>query len=303
MSLTAPQPQVSSSSPLSPHSQEAETSSFYVASSIVESAVESYENGEPEKALRLFATALKTQRLTLGDIDLCVSHTLGNIGAVYLSLGWYDDALQVLEESLNIKAKLRADPTSNLPKGCEHVDLYEILNNLGSAAFLKGDYISAMSYFQECLKDITNGEVPRSTENIANALYNIGHVHCILNEFEDALIAMNESLQLIRSAFGYEDIRAAETMEKIGAIQMSQNQMDDALDSFVEALRITKMGLGSDHVDCAPSLYNVGLIYEVRNETRRAMDSFQAAMEIYKNNGIENASVDRIRQRMMQLKV
>lgn len=267
--------------------------------------MESYEQGEPEKALKLFATALKTQRLTLGNIDLCVAHTLGNIGSVYLSMGWYDDASQVLAESLNIRLKLRDDPSTrtNLPKGSEHIDLYETLNNLGSVEFLRGDYIKAMSYFHDCLKEITTVEIPGSTEMIANTLYNIGHVHCVLCEFEDGLIAMNESLQLTQSVFGHEDIRAAETIEKIGAIHMHKNKLDDALSSFVEALRITKMGLGSEHVDCAPSLYNVGLVYELRNEPRRAMDSYKAALEIYGKNEVENADADRIRQRMMQLKV
>jgi len=291
------------SSPRSIGDQAIDTSSFYVATSIVESAVDAFEQGEPEKALKLFATALKTQRLTLGDFDLCVAHTLGNIGSVYINMGWYEDASQVLTESLNIRLKLRSTPGSNLPKGCEHVYLYETLINLGSVEFLKGDYIMAMSYFQDCLKEITTGETSGSTEMIANTLYNIGHVHCVLCEFEDGMIAMNESLQLTQSTFGHEDIKAAEIIEKIGCIHMHQNKFDDALSSFIEALRITKMGLGSEHVDCAPSLYNVGLVYELRKETRRAMDSYKAAISIYEKNKVENSDVDRIRQRMMQLPI
>ena len=280
-----------------------EPSSFYVANSIVESAIECYEDGEKEQALRLLATALKTQRLTLGDSDLCVAHTLGNIGSVYLSLGWLDDAEQVLQECLNIKSKLRADPTLILPKGCDNVAMYDTLNNLGSVFFLKGDYYNAMSVFQECLQEITAGEVPGTTSDIANTLYNIGHVHCVLNEFEDALIAMNESLQLIQDTFGHEDIKAAETLEKIGAIHLDQHRFDDALNAFVEALRITKMTLGSEHVDCAPSLYHVGLVYERKHEARRAMESYRAALDIFQKNGVQNESVERIRQRMMHIKV
>ncbi len=302
MSLHVPSARQLTASPHSIGEQTADASSFYVATAIVESAVDSFEQGEPEKALKLFATALKTQRLTLGDIDLCVAHTLGNIGSVYLNLGWYDDASQVLEESLNIRLNLR-DDRSNLPQGCEDIDLYDTLNNLGSVEFLRGDYIKAMSYFQDCLKEITAGEVPGSTDMIASTLYNIGHIHSVLCEYEDGLIAMQESLQLTQSVFGHEDIIAAEIIEKIGAIHMHQNNLDDALSSFVESLRITKMGLGSAHVDCAPSLYNVGLVYDLKNESRRAMDSYKAALEIYGKNQVENADVDRIRQRMMQLKV
>ena len=280
-----------------------ESSSFYVASSIVESALQTYEDGDKEKALRLLATALKTQRLTLGDSDLCVAHTLGNIGSIYISLGWLDDAEQVLQECLNIKSKLRADPTNDLVKGYDHVEMYDTLSNLGSICFLKGDYYNAMSCYQDCLKEITAGDVAGTASDIANTLYNIGHVHCVLNEYEDALIAMNESLQLIQSTFGHEDVRAAETWDKIGAIQLAENNFDDAMSAFVEALRITKMTLGSDHVDCAPALYHVGLVYEKRHEARRAMESYRAALDIFQKHRIQNKSVEKIRQRMMQLKV
>lgn len=277
-----------------------EVSSFYVANSIVEKAVHSYDLGDHEQSLKLFATALKTQRLTLGDNDLCVAHTLGNIGAVYITLGWYDDALQVLQECLKIKTRLRYDTTLKLPKGYENIDLYDTLSNLGNASFLKGDYYSAMSHFQECLREITSGPIPGNPSDIADVLYNVGNVHCVLNEFEDALLAMNESLQLIQSSVGDEDIRCAEILEKIGAIQLHHRNLDDALVSFVESLRITKITLGSQHVDCAVSLYHVGLVYEAKGETTRAMESFRAALEIFRQNGVENHHVDKVRQRLIR---
>ena len=277
--------------------------SFYVANSIVESAIQKYESGEREQALKSLATALKTQRLTLGDSDLVVAHTLGNIGAVYLSLGWLDDAQQVLEECMNIKSRIRADPTNVLPKGCSHVPMFDTLNNLGSTCFLKGDYYNAMSYYQDCLKEITTGDIAGTTEQIADTLYNIGHVHVVLDEFEDALIALNESLQLTKDTYGHEDARVAEVLEKIGAVHLEQSQFDDALTAFVESLRVSKVSLGSTHEDSAISLYNVGLVYERKHETRRAMESYRAALEIFKINGIENESVERVRERMMHLKI
>uniref|UniRef100_A0A7S3V7N0 MalT-like TPR region domain-containing protein n=1 Tax=Chaetoceros debilis TaxID=122233 RepID=A0A7S3V7N0_9STRA len=284
--------------------EKTDISSFYVSNSIVENALNSYYEGQGEKALKLLATALKTQRLTLGDADICVAHTLGNIGAVYVSMGWYEEAIEVLEESLAINTKLRNDPSIKLPKGCEQINLYENLNNLGSASFLAGDYLNAMSYYQECLKDLTGGEIPGTASEIANTLFNIGNCHAVHeNELDDALVAMVESLELIQANFGPEDTRCAETLERIGAIYMKKNQLEEAMNAFVEVLRITKMTLGSEHVDCAPSLYNVGLIYERKRENRRAMDSFKAAMEIYESNGVKDESIDRVRQHMMHLKI
>ncbi len=279
---------------------------FYVGSQLVDNAVQSYFAGEYDKALKSFATALKTQQLTLGEVDIVVAHTLGNISCVYIAMGMLDEAMQVLQECLSIKMKLRSDPNARLPPGCEAVMMTDTLNNLGSTSFLRGDFYDAMSCYQSCLQELTEGPIPGSKKEIANVLYNIGNVHCLLNEYDDALMAMAESLQLttqVSLADGKEDPQAAEVMEKIGAIYFTQNKLDDAMTAFLEALTITKTALGSEHVDCAVSAYNLGLVYEYKGEMRRAIESYNAALDIYYKNGVDDASVDIIRQRLMQMQI
>mmetsp|Transcript_4970 Transcript_4970/g.6081 ORF Transcript_4970/g.6081 Transcript_4970/m.6081 type:complete len:303 (+) Transcript_4970:121-1029(+) len=281
------------------------SSSFYVGSQLVDNAVRSYYGGEYDKALKSFATALKTQQLTLGEEDIVVAHTLGNIGCVYIAMGMLDEAMQVLQECLSIKMKLRSDSSARLPPGCEAVILTDTLNNLGSTSFLRGDFIDAMSYYQSCLQELTEGPTPGSKREIADVLYNIGNVHCLLNELDDALMAMAESLQLtqVTLADGKEEPQAAEVMEKIGAIYFTQNKLDDAMTAFLEALTITKTALGSEHVDCAVSAYNLGLVYEYKGEMRRAIESYNAALDIYHKNGVDDISVDIIRQRLMHMQI
>ena len=204
----------------------APASSFYVCSQLVDSGVEAYFNGEYDLALKSFATAMKTQQLTLGDVHIVVAHTLQNISSVYISLGMLDEAINASLECLNIKTQLRSNPNAKLPQGCEVVIISDTLNNLGSLHFLKGEYFDSMSYFQSSLKELTEGLVPGSKSDISDALYNIGNVHCHLGEYDDALMAMAESLHLIQSTLveGAEDPRAAEVMEKIGAIYLQSGR-------------------------------------------------------------------------------
>ena len=89
--------------PLSPLNGGAASSSFYVSSQLVDSAVQAYFDGDFELSLKSLTTALKTQQLTLGDVDIVVAHTLGNIGTVYIAMGLLEEAMHVLQESLNIK--------------------------------------------------------------------------------------------------------------------------------------------------------------------------------------------------------
>lgn len=280
--------------------------SFYVCSQLVDSGVEAYFNGEYELALKSFATALKTQQLTLGEVDIVVAHTLQNISSVYISLGMLDEGIQVLQECLSMKMQLRADSNVTLPQGYEVIITSDTLKNLGSLYFLKGEYFDSMSYFQNSLKELIEGPVPGSKSEISDALYNIGNVHCHLGEYDDALMAMAESLQLIQStlAEGVEDPRAAEVMEKIGAIYLQGNRLDDAMTAFLESLAITKTALGSDHVDCAGSVYNVGLVYERKGEIRRAIEAYKSALQIFQRNGVEDdTSVEMVRQRLMNINV
>jgi len=274
---------------------------FYVGNTLVENGCESYSEGDFTKSLKCFVTALKTQRLTLGNEHICVAHTLGNIGSVYISLKQFEDAKKILEECLRVKIKLRSDPTLTLPPDVEGIVIGDTLNNLGNAAFLNNQYRDAMTYYQDALKEMTAGPFPGNQIEVANCLHNVGIVHGFLYELDDAIMALNESKHIMQSACGNDDLQAADTLEKIGAIYLSQNRADDALNSFVEVLRVSKITLGSNHVDCAPLVYNVGMAYEAKGDTKRAMESYSVALDIYQSNGIQNESVEIIRKRMVDL--
>lgn len=287
--------------------EDEDKTSFYIGSGLVVNALQSYSEGDYDAALKSLVTVLKTQRLTLGEVDVCISHTLGNIGAVYLKMGpdWSEDAIEVLEEALKIKMILKSEPR-RLPKECKSITLYDTLNNLGSAYMLKGDYIQAMACFQDALKEITAGTDSINSEDIANTLYNIGNVHCLVGEYDDALFAHTESLEIIQSTFGEADAQAAEILEKIGAIHLVQQDVDQAMAAFLEALSITKATLGSDYIDCVPSLYNLAQVHELKGENKQAMEALSTAMDIYQKNLSKNIPVaeviaEKIQQKMMSL--
>jgi len=279
------------------------SNSFYVGSSLVDNGVQSYQDGRYDQALKQFSTALKTQRLTLGNDHICIAHTLGNIGAVLLSQERFQDAIGVLEESLHIKNALRSNPDAALPDSVSVIKISDTLNNLGNAAFLDGNFQDAMSYYQDSLKEITAGEIPGSVTEIADSLHNIGNVHCFLYELDEALLAHTESLHLIQTANGKDDIVAVDTMEKIGSIYLSQHRYDEAMETFAEVLRVTRVVLGYHHVDCAPSTFNIGMTYEAQGDYRKAKESYQTALSIYQQNGVDDKYVEVVRQRMLQIKV
>jgi len=294
-----------SSSGLDPIKAKNNSNSFYVGNVVVDNGVKSYSQGNYDEAIKQFSTALKMQRLTLGNEHICVAHTLGNIGAVLLSQERYKEATSVLEESLHIKkALLKSRDGGNantLPYGCTTIKISDTFNNLGNAAFLDGKNHDAMTHYQNSLNELTSGEIPGSVTEIVNCLHNIGNVHCSLYELDEALLALNETLQLIQSTNGMDDLKNVDTLEKIGSIYMNLNRLDEAMTAFSEALRVTKTSLGHQHVDCAPLMYNIGMVYQATGDRDRAIQSFSAALEIYGKNGVEDEYVGVVRQKIMEL--
>lgn len=274
--------------------QSSTSSYFYVASALVDSGVHHHERGEYDKALKAFHTALKTQRLTLGTDHICVAHTLGNIGAVYLKLGKLEDATLALEQSLQIKLKLRkrrAQTHAGDGANRETIVISDTLNNLGNASYLRGSYDESMSYYRRSLDESYNSDARRDDALVADTLHNIGRIHLQRGELAPGLVALTESLRLTREMNGPDHINVADTLELIGSIYLTQNSLDDAMDIFLEVVRITRSALGPTHPDLASSFYNVGMTQEAKGDLRAAWEAYSAASDVYKRAGLENSSM------------
>jgi tetratricopeptide (TPR) repeat protein len=247
----------------------------YAGCSMIESGVTYYNEGEFEKALKAFTTALKTQRVNGGNDDICIALTLGNLGSVYLQQNNLAEAERVLQESLEIKRSIA--PT---------MIVADTLNNLGNCANLRGEYEASLIYYEEALEDIRTKNGRRADE--INALFNIGRLEIQRRHWTKALIALNEACRMARDHYGTNHVFVAQTLDLMGFVQLSTNKMDSSMVSFTGSLAIYRRLYGPLHVEVANSLFNVGMVREAKGDYSDAWEAYTTARDLYSRLGTEH---------------
>jgi tetratricopeptide (TPR) repeat protein len=247
----------------------------YAGCALIESGVNYYNEGEFEKALKAFSTALKTQRVSGNIDDICIALTLGNLGSVYLQQNNLVEAERVLQESLEIKRRIA--PT---------MIVADTLNNLGNCANLRGEYEASLIYYEEALDDIRTKNGRRADE--INALFNIGRLEIQRRHWTKALIALNEACRMARDHYGTNHVFVAQTLDLMGFVQLSTNKMDSAMVSFTGSLAIYRRLYGPLHVEVANSLFNVGMVREAKGDYSDAWEAYTTARDLYSRLGTEH---------------
>jgi tetratricopeptide (TPR) repeat protein len=233
--------------------------SDYIGSLNIETGVNNYRHGKYDKALQEFNRALEAQHVSVGENDITVALTLGNLGATYLQTGDYIQAECMLEESLALKVKL----SSNLL-------LADTLNNLGSCAIMRGDFKTSLNYYRRALDDLRMNCGPNSL--IVDALFNIGRLEIQQNHLDVAREALNEAWR--RS-------KAPQILDLIGLVQLRTGDVDGAMISFTKSLAINRKLFGPVHLDVANSLFNVSMVRKARGEWQDAWESFTTTRDLY----------------------
>lgn len=247
----------------------------YAGCALIESGVNYYNEGEFEKALKAFSTALKTQRANGSNDDICVALTLGNLGSVYLQQNNLVEAERVLQESLEIKKKIAPS-----------MIMADTLNNLGNCANLRGEHEASLIYYEDALDDIRSKNGRRPDE--INALFNIGRLEIQRQHWTKALIALNEACRMARDHYGTNHVFVAQTLDLMGFVQLSTNKMDSSMVSFTGSLAIYRRLYGPLHVEVANSLFNVGMVREAKGDYADAWEAYTTARDLYSRLGTEH---------------
>jgi tetratricopeptide (TPR) repeat protein len=254
---------------------ETEECPYCVGSNLIESGTQYFTHGEFEKALKAFNTALKTQRVSVGDDDISIALTLSNIGAVHLQQGNLDEAEKALESSLEIKHRLAPD-----------MIVADTLNNLGNCANLRGDYDKSKSYYKESWNDLRR---KRGQEvDIANALFNMGRLEIQQQRWESALKILSQAYHLNRKVYGADHIYLAQTLDLVGFVHVQTGNFDTALVSVTSALGIYRTTQGPLSTDVANALFNVGMVRELCGDLSDAWESYTTSRDIYSRLGTDH---------------
>jgi len=257
---------------------------------MLEKGIRFYENGQYKNALKVFIKILKSEIPSRGEgNNILVGDVYANIGLVCLRQGRDQHALNYLEKAIHIMRRSKSDDFTNLDYGegfSHRPSVAGVLNNIGTAKSLQGDYRGSLEYHWEALRNARAHNGGSNKTEIANSFYNIGRINAMQNNFSFALKALHESLRVQKELYGEEGIEIFDTLSLIGYAHYSVNSSEQAMPMFTEALAIAMVQLGSMHEKVAMSLLNISMVLEKNHDFEHAFRCSSSAQHICEKIGL-----------------
>jgi len=253
-------------------SQEAETatqiSDFLIG--LFEVSDPSEAKGETITAREILDQGAGRIRRELNDEPLVQARLMSTMGQVYESLGLYDEAQGLEEESLAIRE-------SELPP--DHPDIATSLNLVGTILRERAEYDRANPLFQRSL-DIREEVFGPESPEVAAVLNNMALLHVDRGDYEQALALYQRTLAIDQQTLGPDHPDLAGTLSNLAILHARMGELDEAKPLFEQALEIREAAYGPDHIVVAFSLNNVGAVLKDLGEFQAALPLIERSLAI-----------------------
>lgn len=210
---------------------------FAQEASLEGQALDLYEKGKYEQALKLFEEAVKTKSKFTGPkanpVDLAATYI--NKGTTLTSLGRLDEAEESFQKALAIYEKTGDQGSISI-----------VLNNLGSVYKARGQLDKALESYSRALaisEKVFGSEHP----DTATTINNLASVYTSMGDLSKAEEYFQRSLMINERIFGNDHPRTATSLNNLGTIYRYEGKLNEALAAYQQALAITERSLGSDH--------------------------------------------------------
>jgi tetratricopeptide (TPR) repeat protein len=225
-------------------------------------------NSKSEEAAALHREALAIHR-SLAD-SAAIAADLNALGLALDRLGEYDEALRIMEESLQIR---RAH------FGARHTEV--ALGLLDYAAVLQsaGKFDEAIELLEECLsirRELLGDRHP----NVAYALNHIGLAQQQRGDLDAAEEALGEALSIRREALGEDHPQVGTTLNNLAVVSYFAGDYDLAAERFRRVVAIWTDKLGQEHQDVLSGLNNLGATLRAAGELDEAEQVLRRVLEV-----------------------
>jgi tetratricopeptide (TPR) repeat protein len=200
-------------------------------------ALDLYEKGKYEEALKLFEQAVKTQSEITGPrsnpSDLAAAYI--NKGTTLTSLGNLDEAEETFQKAQVIYEKLDDQGSISI-----------VLNNLGSVYKARGQLDKATKSYSRALA-ISERIYGSDHPDIATMLNNLASVYADMGDLSKAEEFFMKALAINQKVLGSDHPRTATSLNNLGTIYRYQGDFIKALEFYQQALAITEKTMGPSH--------------------------------------------------------
>ena len=265
---------------------------------------------EPDKALSYYDDALQLKRLLHGERYTGLASTLQEMGDLMNEMGEYGQGVKCIDDALALRRQDDASDQADIAAllyckgfslhhlgendaalkslgesleirrkhyGNEHFSVGDTLNMMGFIHSRKGDNENAL----KCLWDaLASRKACNDHAKVASTLQNIGNVHRVRREFNEAITSYEECRRIREEELGKDHAKVGETWTMLGHMHADANHVEDATRCFHEALRIRELCYGNEDDKSAVILQKMGALYIKAGDQENGRQCFEDFMRI-----------------------
>jgi eukaryotic-like serine/threonine-protein kinase len=212
--------------------------------------------GNQVTARELLDSGAKRLRAGLQEQPETKAALLSTVGAVYDSLGQFQDALPILDESLKLQGQSHDD---------SHIDT---LLEIGSARIGSGDLRGAEPPVQEALR-LSQSNFGAKSRETGRALWSLGVLRNQQGQFKEAKDLYIRSLDILTGTSAPQtDISMV--LDDLATVYTREQEWVLAKETYERALDIDRRALGEDHPRVALRLHNLAIVAQNMGDLKQA---------------------------------
>jgi tetratricopeptide (TPR) repeat protein len=231
-----------------------------------------------------------------GKNSLRAAEMLDNTGRLYSFYGKFKKAIEYFERARKIferAAGCDQDAKSARENGPETgkiaaAKLAACLVNIGNVDYFKGNYETALEYYEKAAGLIDGrGEgfaygsgAPADIPLAARISNDMGVVYLKLGRFDRALELIGRGLELRSRHFSPDHPAAASSYNNLGNLYLDMEEYEKALEYFGRALKIRRACYGASHPSTMTSVNDIGDVYLELGEYEKALENYSKALKV-----------------------
>ena len=220
--------------------------------------------GNQVTARELLDSGAKRLQAGLSDQPASKAALLATIAAVYDSLGQFQDALPLLEESLRLQ-----------PQAHDRARIDTLLE-LGRARMGAGDTAGSEAPLQEALH-LASTDFGAPSAEMGRSLWMLGRLRFQLGELTDAKSLFEQSLSMLETTRA-PPTDASAVLDDLAKVYARDQQWLLAKQAYERALEIDRRVLGEDSPRIATHLNNLAIVAQNMGDLRRSESLYREAI-------------------------
>ncbi len=209
--------------------------------------------------------AIKAEKLAMAN----ALHQLGMAAGDWRD---YDFEMQLYGRTLVIRREV-------CDAGSE--EIADTLLVIGACHQSQANLGAAMSCYEEAL-DMFKARLGEHHDKVAEALHNMGVVHCERSELDAAMGNLKSSFKIRQDNHDSKNFNAdmSDTLCWIGKVYREQGQLQKAYKYFATACASKEEIAGKDSLDVAEILHNIAVIHDDQGEFDVSLEFYTKSLEI-----------------------